>query len=145
MNPVLLTLVAGLTASLMGFLSGSVLLKYKGDRALVLFVPVMEETLKTLAAVVFGAGIVPTHLVFGMVEALYDLYSSPAAYSTIAAALSIASHMLFGTATWFILRYSGSVVLAVLAASGAAQPVEQNNDSLYRLKESGNIAIGLRG
>ncbi|MGI6703928.1 MAG: hypothetical protein ACOX42_07965 [Clostridia bacterium] len=117
MNPVLLTLVAGLTASLMGFLSGSVLLKYKGDRALVLFVPVMEETLKTLAAVVFGAGIVPTHLVFGMVEALYDLYSSPAAYSTIAAALSIASHMLFGTATWFILRYSGSVVLAVLAAS----------------------------
>jgi hypothetical protein len=117
MNSVIITLVAGLTASLMGFLSGSILLKYKGERALVFFVPVMEETLKTLAATVFGAGIVSTHMVFGTVEALYDLYSSPEAYSVTAALLSIASHTLLGAATWFILKYSGSAVLAVLAAS----------------------------
>ena len=116
MNPVLLTLVAGLTASLMGFLSGSVLLKYKGDRALVLFVPVMEETLQTLAAGVFYLRGVNNCMPF----AVWD------------------RHLVYSK----LLRFG---VIGGAGGVGAAQPVEQNNDSLYRLKESGNIAIGLRG
>ncbi len=70
MRQVLLILSAGLSASLMGFLISSAMLKSIRNRALVFYIPAVEELLKTLGAVVFGASVVPAHLVFGMVEGL---------------------------------------------------------------------------
>jgi len=117
MRQALLVLSAGLTASLMGFIISSALLKSMGNRALVFYIPAVEELLKTLGAVIFGASVVPVHLVFGMVEGLYDLYSSPPDRSFTAFVLSIASHTLLGTAAWLVLRVSGSVFAAVLAST----------------------------
>ncbi|HOO12226.1 MAG TPA: hypothetical protein PK684_04650 [Bacillota bacterium] len=117
MRQALLVLSAGLTASLMGFIISSALLKSMENRALVFYIPAVEELLKTLGAVVFNAPVVPAHLVFGMVEGLYDLYSSPPDRSFTAFVLSIASHTLLGTAAWLVLRVSGSVFAAVLAST----------------------------
>ncbi len=117
MNRLLLSLFAGLTASLLGFLINSRLLKYIGERALVIHIPVVEETAKTMAAVALGAGIVVTHMFFGVVEALYDLYNSPRDYSFTASVFSLISHTLLGAAAYFTLKVSGSVILAVLVPS----------------------------
>jgi hypothetical protein len=117
MRQALLVLSAGLSASLMGFLISSVLLKSIGNRALVFYIPAVEELLKTLGAVVFNAPVVPAHLVFGMVEGLYDLYSSPPDRTFTAFVLSIASHTLLGTAAWLVIRVSGSAIAAVLAST----------------------------
>ncbi|HQD41475.1 MAG TPA: hypothetical protein PLE53_02520, partial [Bacillota bacterium] len=105
------------SASLMGFLISSALLKSMGNRALVFYIPAVEELLKTLGAVIFGAPVVPAHFVFGMVEGLYDLYSSPPDRSFTAFVLSIVSHTLLGTAAWLVIRVSGSVFAAVLAST----------------------------
>jgi hypothetical protein len=113
----LLVLSAGLSASLMGFLISSALLKSMGNRVLVFYIPAVEELLKTLGAVIFGAPVVPAHFVFGMVEGLYDLYSSPPDRSFTAFVLSIVSHTLLGTAAWLAIRVSGSVFAAVLAST----------------------------
>jgi hypothetical protein len=110
-------LAAGLTASLAGFLINSILLKYLGNRALTFYIPLAEEALKTFASVVFGAPVVPVHMVFGGVEALYDLYSSPADYSFTASVLSLVSHTLLGAASWYVLRASGLAIAAVLASA----------------------------
>ncbi|NLX87655.1 MAG: hypothetical protein GXY97_11000 [Clostridiales bacterium] len=117
MRQVLLVISAGLSASLMGFLISSALLKSMGNRVLVFYIPAVEELLKTLGAVIFGAPVVPAHFVFGMVEGLYDLYSSPPDRSFTAFVLSIVSHTLLGTAAWLAIRVSGSVFAAVLAST----------------------------
>jgi len=117
MRQMLLVLSAGLSASLMGFLISSALLKSMGNRVLVFYIPAVEELLKTLGAVIFGAPVVPAHFVFGMVEGLYDLYSSPPDRSFTAFVLSIVSHTLLGTAAWLAIRVSGSVFAAVLAST----------------------------
>ena len=113
----LLVLSAGMTASLIGFLVSSALLKSMGNRALVFYIPAVEELLKTFGAVIFGASVVPVHLVFGMVEGFYDLYSSPSDRSFTAFVLSIASHTLLGSVAWLVIRVSGFAFAAVLAST----------------------------
>ena len=117
MNRMLMSLFAGLAASFAGFLINNRLLKLMGDRVLVTYIPLAEETVKTVAAVMFGADVVLTHMVFGVVEAVYDLFNSPPAHSFTASVLSMISHTLLGLTAYFTIKVSGSVVLAVLVSS----------------------------
>jgi uncharacterized membrane protein len=113
----IIVLAAGFTASLAGFIINSILLKHLGNKALTFYIPLVEEALKTFASVVFGAPVVPVHMVFGGVEALYDLYSSPSDYSLTASVLSLISHALLGVTAWYVFRASGSAIAAVLAST----------------------------
>lgn len=106
-------LMAGLS-----FLLNKMLLKYVGIKAIITYSPVLEEMTKTLCSYYFAADILVTHIVFGMLEAGYDWYTTPNGQRGIWAALaSIVGHSLFGALTLMGLYVSDSVWVALLGAS----------------------------
>lgn len=69
--------------------------------------PALEETLKTLSAYYFAADILVTHLVFGLIEAVYDWVQTR---GRMAALLSVIGHGLFGGVTVFTAQLAGIYV-----------------------------------
>jgi Zn-dependent protease len=117
MKDIFLGLVSGLSASLVCFWLSSRMLKAVGDRALVIHIPVIEETGKTVIALLLNGNVVISHLAFGAAEALYDLYNSPKKYCITAALLSLVSHSLIGYLTCIALRVLCHPVLVIIIAS----------------------------
>jgi hypothetical protein len=117
MKALLFGLVSGFIASLACFWFSSLVLKKVGDRALVTYIPVAEETGKTLTALLLNGNPIASHVSFGIAEALYDLHSSPKEHCVTAALFSLISHSLLGVITMTVLKVSGYPVLAVMIAS----------------------------
>lgn len=110
--------VIGFLMAGLSFLLNKVLLKYVGVKAIISYSPVVEEMTKTLCSYYLAADILVTHIVFGMLEAGYDWYSTPNGQRGMWAALaSIVGHSLFGALTLMGLYASGSIWLALLGAS----------------------------
>lgn len=106
-------LMAGLS-----FLLNKLLLRFVGIKAVISYSPVVEELTKTLCSYYLAADILVTHIVFGVLEAGYDWYTSAREERGKWAALgSIGGHSLFGALTIMGLAASGSVWMAILGAS----------------------------
>jgi hypothetical protein len=102
-------LMAGLS-----FLLNKLLLKCIGIKVIVTYSPILEEVTKTLCPYYFGADILVTHMIFGILEAAYDWFRSRSGRrGTIAALLSMIGHSLFGVVTISIFSLSGSVFVGV--------------------------------
>jgi len=106
---------AGLTAAGAAFLINRVLLKFLGPPVVVLLVPVWEEAAKTAAAHFWQAGLIETHLLFGLCEACYDLRQG--GRGKAAAFLSLAGHGFFGTATYLVFSLTGSLLAGLVAGT----------------------------
>lgn len=105
-------LMAGLS-----FLLNRLLLKYIGTQVIISYSPVLEELTKTLCSYYLGADIVVTHMVFGILEAVYDWWNQHTRErGAIAALLSIVGHTLFGGLTIIFFNVSGSIFLGLLVA-----------------------------
>ncbi len=85
-------------------------------RAVVWLLPVVEETVKTGAAVLLSVSVPLVHLGFGIAELAFDVLTgkSGASFGLVAAA---AVHWVFGLVTVAMFQALDSVVLAVLAAA----------------------------
>lgn len=106
--------IACLMAAL-SFLINKTLLKYVGPKVIFTYGPAVEEAAKTLLAWYLDADILATHITFGLLEGCYDwLAGSPNGLK--AAASSVAGHTLFGIITIVMIRFTGSVWLAVAGA-----------------------------
>jgi len=105
-------LMAGLS-----FLLNKLLLKYIGVKVVISYSPVVEELSKTLCSYYLSADILVTHIVFGVLEAIYDwLHQQNEQRGTIAALLSIVGHTLFGGITVLVFNLSNSIYIGVVAA-----------------------------
>jgi hypothetical protein len=109
-----LALPAGLAAAALAYLINRFALGRLGGRAVWLAIPVMEEVLKSGAALFAGASIAATHLTFGAVEAVYEV--SGRRPSPTAAGLALATHALLGLLTSALFLLSRSIGLAVASA-----------------------------
>jgi hypothetical protein len=96
---------AGITA---GFLSAffalainTKLAKYSKRSAVTFGAPVVEEILKTSAAVVLGGSIFLSHLIFGTVEAIYDVAKKSDKKAVVAGISAVLSHTILGLVTAF--------------------------------------------
>jgi hypothetical protein len=105
---------AGMLAASAVFLANRFLYRVFRDRALAGAVPLTEEVAKTAAAYILGAGIIHTHLVFGLVEALLDWRGENK--SLPAAGAAILSHGVFGLVTVAVLNLTAMPGLAIVAA-----------------------------
>lgn len=108
-------LVAGILAAGTAFILNRCLMKYLGIKAIYSIIPLVEEVIKTSAAIVFNASIFGTHGVFGAVEAVYD-YATATQKKWSAAIISIVSHFIFGGITVLIYNSYG-LVIAILTAT----------------------------
>ncbi|HBC93822.1 MAG TPA: hypothetical protein DCZ10_13240 [Pelotomaculum sp.] len=69
--------------------------------------PLVEESLKTAAAVLCGGNILLTHLSFGAVEGFWEYFNRRNGYYAGLAAL--ASHSIFGFITVSVYRFYGTL------------------------------------
>jgi len=96
-------------------LAANMLLGRTGRSGIVLYTPIFEETAKTAVALVFGASIPITHILFGILESLGD-YVWGGKQKILAAACSVAAHTIFGLLTIFVLNSGYPYVTAILSA-----------------------------
>ncbi|MGF7184173.1 hypothetical protein GGQ84_000253 [Desulfitispora alkaliphila] len=108
-------LFAGLTAAFFSYVINRWIVNDVGDRAIGNLVPLVEETLKTGLALLVGASIFYTHLVFGVIEALYDSTTAINKGGS-AAIVSLFSHIALGLIAQFAYNLTGVFLIAVIAA-----------------------------
>lgn len=106
-------IIACLMASLT-FILNRLLLKYIGNLTIITVSPVIEESAKTLLAYYLDADVLATHVIFGVLEAVYDWHN--AVFKAQAAAFSIIGHSLFGLLTVGIFLLFANIWLGL--ASG---------------------------
>jgi len=122
--------LSALAAAILAYASNWLTRGLMGRSTVVFVAPGLEESFKTTAALVAGAPVLPTHIAFGLVEALHDLRASNAAAAgggpragegpvpnrAGAALASVLGHALFGAVTVTAQEVSGSWPIGVGAA-----------------------------
>ncbi len=131
MSGLLTTLLAGLLAAETAFLADRALLAGAEERPqaspeaapvrpralLVSAVPAVEEAAKDLVALLSGANLLGTHVVFGLAEAGFEAVVGEW-HGLMAGLFGLLSHALFGAATQAALAGTGSPFLATGAGIG---------------------------
>lgn len=105
-------LLAGSIAAMLSWFFNKLVLRTSVTTVIIFLVPLIEETSKSLLAVLFLSPIVITHLLFGMIEAVYDLINGKNGF--LAGMVSILGHSFFGYITYTTLLYSRSIIVAIL-------------------------------
>lgn len=84
-------------------------------KGIIFLTPAVEESAKTGFAVWLGAPVWLTHIVFGTLEAIWDIAGNGrrGIYAGIA---SIAGHAAFGLAVVFIWQKTGFLLIAILGS-----------------------------
>ena len=119
-------LLSALAAALAAYVFNRISRLLAGRTTVIFIAPGFEESFKTGAALLTGAPVLVTHLVFGVIEALYDLtvphpYRSgkaPRGRRTGAAVTSLGAHTLFGAVTLVVANLTYSWPVGVVAAYG---------------------------
>lgn len=110
-----LSVPAGLAAAALSYAINRFALSRLGGRAVWLAVPALEEAAKTGLALFAGASLTLTHVLFGAVEAVYEV--SGRHPSLAAAGLALLTHGLLGLLTSALFSRSGSPAVAVASAA----------------------------
>jgi drug/metabolite transporter (DMT)-like permease len=96
------------------FVINRLLLCIIGSQAIISYGPVMEEVIKTLPGYYLGVNIIGIHVVFGMLEGLYDWYQCTGKWKAMLAAFfSVFGHSLFAVVTVEIFHLLGNIWLAL--------------------------------
>ncbi|OCL25751.1 hypothetical protein U472_15635 [Orenia metallireducens] len=101
----------GLLASFLAFIINRYLVSIIGNQAIIYIIPIIEEILKTTLFYIFGGNLILVHLIFGIIEGIFDYLNNK-----VAALLAVLSHLLFAYITLTIWNLS-NIVLAILTAS----------------------------
>ncbi len=134
MSSIWTTLLSGLLAGEIAFLANRALLAAAAERPggatawpgeprarpgalLVSAVPAVEEAAKNLTALLAGADLFGTHVVFGLVEAGFETVVGEGR-GFVAGVFGLLGHALFGAVTVLALRHTGSPFLATAAGIG---------------------------
>lgn len=109
-------IILTLGALLVSYVLNKIMLKVIREKAVTFGAPITEELIKTLPAYFLNRPIWHVHFLFGIGEALYDLFTGNRESGKWAALLSIVSHSIFGGMVYFINVLSDSIALALLCA-----------------------------
>jgi len=107
---------AGLLAAIISYYLNGKALMFIGDNAVTYGAPVIEEISKTGIALLFGGNILFSHIIFGMVEALYDVLKNRGVLSYTAGAAGLISHAVFGLITVYAWRIFDGPLMGIAAA-----------------------------
>lgn len=110
--------VIGCLMAGVSFLLNKFLLKYLGVKAVLSCSPILEEVTKTLCSYYFAADILATHVIFGILEAVYDWVKRKSyKRGIVAVLLSVIGHTLFGSLTILIFNLSDSIFFGLFVGS----------------------------
>lgn len=109
-------ILAGIIAALISYIFNKLVLKKIGNIGIIIVVPFIEESSKTIFAIILKTGIIAVHFVFGIIEGIYDIINSSKSIGKWAALVSLISHGVFGAATYFITKAGISVYWGIAFA-----------------------------
>lgn len=109
-------LLIAIIALALSYVINRVMLKLLRENAVIFGAPVFEELLKTIPAYFTNRSVFHVHLLFGIGEALYDLFSSNKESGKWVALISVISHSLFGAIAYWVLLKTNMILLAVASA-----------------------------
>jgi len=97
-------IIAGILAAAISWVVNRAVLNMIGARVIIVSAPFVEEAAKSGLALATGSSIVLTHVVFGLIEGVYDAWDS--GYRGISAGLvSLAGHTFYGYITYKIWQH----------------------------------------
>ncbi|MGE5576171.1 MAG: hypothetical protein ACM3TT_03115 [Syntrophothermus sp.] len=108
------SLIAAVVAAAAALLINRLALRFWGTGVIVWLVPAVEEVTKTTVALIWHAPLLITHILFGAVEAVYDMATSPET-GMVAGLLSVFGHALFGYTVVLGLRWFDSIFIGAAA------------------------------
>ena len=107
------SLAAGCIAALFAFAANRLTYTIWRNSVIIGAVPLTEEVAKTMTAHLFRAHLFSTHVVFGLIEGLFDWYGGK---RRLHAALSaVAAHSFFGWVTARVASETGMLGAGILA------------------------------
>ncbi len=109
--------LAALLAGLVGYLVNRWAVRTWGPRVILFGVPIIEELAKTGSAIFAGGAILPTHVGFGLIEAVYDWEEGRRSVHGAAAIIGLIGHAAFGWITEWITTLSGHLIYGLLTAT----------------------------
>lgn len=117
-----MSILAGSIAALISYILNKIVLKEMGDIAIIVTVPLIEESSKTAMALIFKTNITAVHFIFGFIEGVYDIVNSSKNIGKWAALVSLISHTIFGLATYLVMKtgypaYLGGLLAWILHSS----------------------------
>lgn len=108
------TLLAGFLSGMISWVVNEWLIKKTGlERAVLWLVPIVEEILKSVLAVLLGGSLLYTHVLFGGLEGILDIRNGNNGLK--AALYSVATHSVFGWVTAMVYQWSQFFPLAVFS------------------------------
>lgn len=109
-------ILAGVVAALISYMSNKLALKKIGNIGIIIAVPFIEEVSKTVLALILNTSLIVTHLIFGLIEGIYDIVNSSEDAGIWAALVSLISHSAFGAATFLTMRAGYSIYWGIFLA-----------------------------
>lgn len=114
----MIEVTCGIVSALIAYVFNRILIKWQKENSIVFIIPLVEEVSKTIIAILIGGSIIGVHVIFGIIEAIYDLlHTKNKNAAPIAAILSIISHSIFGIISYYIYLWTGWLVLAIIIAT----------------------------
>lgn len=114
----MIEVICGIVSALIAYVFNRLLIKRQKEKSIVFVIPLVEEGSKTLIAILIGGSIIGVHVVFGIIEAIYDLvHTKNKKAAPIAAILSIFSHSIFGIISYYIYHWTGWLALGIIIAT----------------------------
>jgi len=114
-NTILASIISGGAAALVSYCINSRALKSKGEKVIIYWAPILEELLKTGFALVLRSNVFLSHVTFGAVEAVYDIWAQDSITAYLAGLASFISHGVFGAITQHFI-YQGHTFLGIATA-----------------------------
>lgn len=111
------SVAAGVLAAATAYILNRLVIEQVGNKGIISFIPIVEEVLKSLAAVYLGGSLVTAHLIFGTVEACYEISGAKGLKGVVGGFNSMAVHGILGLVTLGILTLTNSLWLGIGAAS----------------------------
>lgn len=110
----MLTLVAISAAVTVAWFVNGLIRPSMGNRGIVFLTPLVEETAKTLGAIILGVPLLWTHVGFGTAEGLLEL-KRRGTRGIVAGWSALAAHSLFGWLTAWVYTRKGLLVAILFA------------------------------
>lgn len=108
-------IIGGVLSAILAYFANKIAVKKYGDKAIILFVPVIEEVSKSLFGYIFGS-LIGVHLIFGIIEAFSDYFNASQMVNFKAASLSVMSHLIFGIITFYVAFYVNIYIAIIFTA-----------------------------
>lgn len=104
-----MVIIAGIISGFLSYIFNKWALNKLKNKGLTIVVPIIEETFKTMSAIIIRTNIVGTHFMFGIIEGIYDIVNSSKKIGKWAALASIISHSFFGLITQLTINVGYSI------------------------------------